>query len=905
MKKRLSTVITFCFCIAQLLSQTAVKDLTCEHLKDPIGIDAKQPRFSWKLTNPQRNVVQKAYQIRVATNNFFLSKNMVWESEKVNADESILQAYKGTKALLSGTRYYWQVKVWDNKGNESMWSEAAFFETGMLNPSDWRAAWIDPEKVIDPKAQQPSPLLRKEFNIAKKIAWARLYITSRGLNEVHINGKRVGDYYFTPGWTSFKNHLQYFTYDVTDQVKQGQNAIGVMLGDGWYRGFLGWANVRNHYGERLALLAQIMVQFTDGSTQFIGTDGTWRCSSKSPVVNSDLYMGETYDARLEQKGWTDVGFKENNWSSVNVVDYPLSNLVAPQGQPARRIEEIKAKQIIKTPEGDIVYDFGQNMTGWVKMKMRGQAGKTVTIQHAEVLDKKGNFYTTNLRAAKCEVNYTFATNGEETYEPHFTFFGFRYVRIKNAPNEPRLEDLTAVVVHTDMPKTGEFSCSDPLINQLQHNIQWGQKGNFLDVPTDCPQRDERLGWTGDAQAFARTAAFNYNVAGFFNKWLNDVSADQQASGAVPFVIPDVLSRGAPQVSAGWGDVALVAPWTMYTVYGDKQILERQYPSMKSYVEYIRKKSGDTLIWKGGSVFGDWLFYHPRETKHREADGYTDHDYIATAFYAYSTNILAQTAEVLGKKEDAAFYKSLFERIKKVFIEEYVTPKGRIASDSQTAYVLALYFGLLPEEMRPMAAKYLVADIKSRGNHLSTGFLGTPYLCHVLSDNGYTNVAYDLLFQPTYPSWLYPVKMGATTIWERWDGIKTDSTFQDAGMNSFNHYAYGAIGDWMYRNTAGIEAGSAGYKRIIFQPLPHEKLTFAKANFQSMYGNIQSSWERSGSNLKLSFSVPGNTIAVIRLPVADATKVFENGAALRGYATKVENGRVVFEVGSGEYVFEIK
>jgi alpha-L-rhamnosidase len=615
-------------------------------------------------------------------------------------------------------------------------------------------------------------------------------------------------------------------------------------------------------------------------------------------------MGETYDARAEQSGWADPSFNDAEWKPAIVKEYPLSDLVAPKGPPVRRIEELKAVKLITTPEGDKVIDFGQNLTGWVKMKVRGSAGTIVKLEHAEVLDKKGNFYIENLRAAKCEINYTLKGLGEEVYEPHFTFFGFRYLRVKNFPTALTLDDFTAVVVHSDMPKTGEFTCSNPLINQLQHNIQWGQKGNFLDVPTDCPQRDERLGWTGDAQAFARTAAYNYDVSGFFSKWLTDVAADQQKTGAVPFVIPDVLSRGGPQTSAGWGDVAVIAPWTMYTVYGDKRLLETQYPSMKAYVEYIRKTAGDSLIWKKGSVFGDWLFYHPRETKHSEADGFTNHDYIATAFYAYSTHLLQQAAEALGKKEDASFYKNLFSKIKENFIQEYFTARGRTASDSQTSYVLALFFDLMPENLRSKAVEYLVNDIKGRGNHLSTGFLGTPHLCHVLSQNGKTDVAYDLLFQETYPSWLYPVKMGATTIWERWDGIKTDSTFQDAGMNSFNHYAYGAIGDWMYRTTAGLEAGKAGYKHIIIQPQPTVKLDNAKATFNSSYGEIESGWTKTATGHSFSIKIPANTTATVKLPVSDLSKVTEKGETLKGYSTKVENNQVVIEVGSGAYVFDI-
>ena len=486
-----------------------------------------------------------------------------------------------------------------------------------------------------------------------------------------------------------------------------------------------------------------------------------------------------------------------------------------------------------------------------------------------------------------------------------------HVEVNGFPGELKPDNLTGVVVHSDMPVTGKFECSNPLVNQLQHNIQWGQKGNFVDVPTDCPQRDERRGWTGDAQAFCRTAAFNMDVSSFFSKWLKDVAADQKPGGEVPDVIPDILNRQdavTAQPSAGWGDVSVIAPWTMYTVYGDKAFLENQYQSMKSWVEYIRKKAGNSYIWKGGSKYGDWLFYHPPVNNHTEHDGYTDHDFIATAFYAYSTSILAEAATALGKTDDAQMYSDLFNKIKEVFINEYVTDAGRVGTNSQTSYVLALKFRLLPELLRSKAAGFLAEDIRQRGNHLSTGFLGTPYLCHILSDNGYTDLAYDLLLQEEYPSWLYPVTMGATTIWERWDGEKTDSTFQDPGMNSFNHYAYGAIGDWMYRVSAGIETMGPGYKHIIIQPHPSKKLTYSKASFESSYGTIASGWERKDGKVIINVMIPVNTSATLILPASGQNKVTVDGKPLSENPDlkdiKFSDNKLSLQTGSGEYTFEI-
>ena len=625
---------------------------------------------------------------------------------------------------------------------------------------------------------------------------------------------------------------------------------------------------------------------------------------------NDIYNGETYDATKKLTGWNLTGYNENAWKPVVIGKYNNGNIIASEGSPVRKIQEIKPVKIFRTPKGSLIVDMGQNMVGWLRLKVSGPKGSVVTLRHAEVLDKFGEFYTTNLRLAKCQLNYTLAGTGEEVYEPRFTFMGFRFVEVTGFPGELTADNITGVVVHSDMQVTGSYESSNKLINQLQHNIQWGQKGNFVDVPTDCPQRDERLGWTGDAQAFSRTAAFNFDVSSFFTKWLKDVATDQKPGGEVPDVIPDVLNKQDAKTaspSAGWGDVAVIVPWTMYKVYGDKKLLETQYPSMKAWVDYIRNKAGDSYIWKGGSKYGDWLFYHPNINDHSAADGYTEPDFIATAFYAYSASLVALAAKELGKSDDEKFYTDVFNKIKNVFNHEYVTPAGRIGTNSQTSYVLALMFNLLPEDLRGNAAQLLVNDIKSRRNHLSTGFLGTVYLCHILSQNGYTDVAYDLLLQETYPSWLYPVKMGATTIWERWDGQKTDSTFQDPGMNSFNHYAYGAIGDWMYRVSAGIEANKPGYKGITIQPHLTKKLNYSKASFESAYGTIASGWERKDGKILIKVTLPPNTTATIILPLSDEGKVTESGKAIKENPNfkdiRVLQNSVMFETGSGQYIFE--
>lgn len=885
-----------------------VYDLSCEHRTNPVGTDVSNPRLSWKIGSDAYNVMQSAYSVRVSTSPKFTSSSMVWQSGKVASDESVLIRYAG-QDLKPGQRYYWQVRVWDNRGKASKWSETAFWETGLMSQVNWKAKWIEMEG--DTNRYSPSPHFRKEFTISKNIANATVYVTSHGFYELHLNGKKVGDQVLTPGWTTYGKRIQYQVFDVSGQLTKGKNAVGAVLGDGWYRGTLAWGNNWAVYGKRLGLLMQLRIVYTDGTEELIVTDSSWKANNDGAIRKNDLYNGEIYDASKKLTGWNLPDYDDSKWQPVRIGNYN-NNIVASEGAAIRKIQEIKPVKVFRSPKGSLLVDMGQNMVGWIRLKVNAPKGTLITIRHAEVLDKYGEFYTENLRSAKCQIDYTAGGTGDEVYEPRFTFMGFRYLEIKGFPGTLTSDNITGIVVHSDMPVTGGYESSSALLNQLQHNIQWGQRGNFVDVPTDCPQRDERLGWTGDAQAFSRTAAYNFNVAAFFSKWLKDLALDQKQDGAVPDVVPDVLNKqdavtAAP--SAGWGDVALITPWTMYQVYGDKEFLESQYTSMKAWVEYIRKKAGDSFIWKGGSKYGDWLFYHPPVNNHSEADGFTEHDFISTAFFAYSADLLSKTAGILGNRADEKFYSDLFENIKKVFIREYVTPAGRVGTNSQTSYVLALMFNLLPEEQRAAAAKFLVDDIRGRRNHLSTGFLGTPFLCHVLTQNGYTEVAYDLLLQETYPSWLYPVKMGATTIWERWDGQKTDSTFQDAGMNSFNHYAYGAIGDWMYRVSAGIETQTPGYRNLLIKPHVTQKMDMSKATFESSYGRVVSGWERKDGKLWLTVEIPANTSAEIMLPADSPDKINLNGLPLTENRivtkTTVENGRVVLKTGSGKYLFEME
>ncbi len=897
----LITVISLCNAGEKL----SVDYLRTNYLVNPIGIGDVQPLLSWEIKSKNQGVMQTAYQIRAALSEKELvsGKNLIWNTNRVNSELSNQILYQG-HSLKSARRVYWQVKVWDNYKQSSSWSKPAFFETGLLEPSDWKAEWIEPDLDEDETKSCPSPLLRKNFELKKEIRSARVYVSSHGLYLLKINGKKVGEDLFTPGWTSYNKRLQYQVYDVTSQLKKGTNALGILLGDGWYRGFLVWKNNRNCYGKKLAAIAQLKIIYQDGIEELIGTDSSWKSSTEA-ILSSDIYHGETYDARQEKTGWDLPAFDDSDWKKVFVRDYSKNILIASEGVPVKIMQTIRPIAQITTPKGERVFDMGQNMVGWIQFKLKGNPGDKITLKFAEVLDKDGNFYTTNLRAAKVTDQYIFKGSGIESYEPHFTFHGFRYVMIEDYPGEVKLEDLTGKVIYSDLNMTGNFECSDSLINQLQHNIQWGLKGNFLDVPTDCPQRDERLGWTADAQVFAPTACFNVDASAFFIKWMKDFISDQRNDGAVPHVVPNVIGDGYG--STAWGDAATIIPWDIYRIYGNKRILETQYESMKSWVNYMWNQCKPTsLIFSTGYHFGDWLAYSTNNSDYPGAT--TSKDLAATAYFARSVNILTNVAIILDKKEDADIYQKLWNDIKKAFQQEFITPNGRLSSDTQTAYVLALSNNLIPEELEKVSAKRLADDVR-KFKHITTGFLGTPDICETLTRYGYVEEAYRLLFRKEYPSWLYPITRGATTIWERWDGIKTDGSFQNPGMNSFNHYAYGAIGNWMYSTVAGIRnaPGSLGYKKIIIKPYPVKELTYAKANYHSIYGEISSFWQMTDNRFKLQTIIPPNTTAIVYVPSIVSESILVNGMPLSKNSSVrligIEEDGTLVEIGSGEYHFE--
>ncbi len=877
-------------------AQLQLSSLTTDYKTNPIGIDNPVPELSWVIQSDQYNTMQESYEIRAALDPADLAKKkkQLWNTETVASSQSLHIKYLG-QAPRSHQRIYWQARVVDNHGKKSKWSDPAFFEMGKLESKDWLADWITPAWEEDPLKSEPSPYLRKEFTLDKSIKQARLYISCQGLYQAEINGLRVGDQEFTPGWTSYDTRLQYQTYDITSLLVQNQNAIGIVLGDGWFRGNLGWIDGRNNYGDKLAAIAEIIVEYTDGTSAVISTDESWKATT-GPILESDIYNGEVYDAGKVLSGWSKIGYDDKSWKGTTRMEISKEKLIAPEGPPVKIVNKLEPVSIEKREEGWLV-DMGQNMVGWIRIKASGKSGDVLTLRHAEVLDREGNMYYDNLRAAKCTNTFLLKGGAEETFEPHFTFQGFRYVMVSGYPGELTKDKIRGMVIHSDMEPSGTFECSEPLLNQLQHNIVWGLKGNFLDVPTDCPQRDERLGWTGDAQVFAPTACFNMNAATFYRKWLKDLAADQREDGAIPHVVPDILGgMGA----TGWADAGVVIPWVVYLDYGDLTVLENQYESMKAWIGFMKERAGEDLIWTGDFHYGDWLAFASTRSDYMGA--YTLKDLIATAYYSYSSSIVAKTAALLGHDKEAQFYAQLSEQIKEAFNDEFVTPNGRLVANTQTAYTLALAFDMLDEETAEKSAAYLASDVEEF-RHITTGFLGTPLISLTLTAVGRNDLAYGLLNRTEYPSWLYPVTMGATTIWERWDGQKPDSTFQDKGMNSFNHYAYGAIGKWMYQVVAGIgiDENNPAYKHIIIQPKPGGGLSFARASHQSMYGEIKSGWNLEGEKLTMEVKIPANTTASIHIP-GEAINVDINGSALvdMDLDYKIVGGETIVSTGSGTF-----
>ncbi len=722
--------------------------------------------------------------------------------------------------------------------------------------------WISSRLTGGANCSAPSPYFRKSFSLDQPVTQAHLDITALGLYEAEINGKAVGGRVFAPGWTDYNKRVQVQTYDVAALLQLGENVLGAILGDGWYCGHVAWKG-RRIYGDRPALSAALEIHFHDGSSMTITTDTTWQTGTGA-ILQSDFLMGEDYDARLDPEGWSSPGFSARGWETpVPAVLTHEPELSESIGPGVRRLGELSPSLLKDGPvwlHNHRIFDFGQNFSGRIRITVKARRGAVVRFRYAEILNPNGSLYVENLRGARCTDYYTCKGDGDETWEPRFTFHGFRYVEAETSQLGPdgRLE-IIGIVLHSDTPPTGTFQCSNPLLNKLQHNIVWGQKSNFLEVPTDCPQRDERLGWTGDAQVFVRTACFNMDVREFFHKWMRDARDAQSPLGGVPSVIPDKdFIPGREDGGPAWSDATVICPWTIYLCYGDKTILENHYESMKRYVAFLVNQQSKNLIrchpdkveWGG---YGDWLALDGSGV----LEGITPKDLIGTAFLAYDAELLAKIATVLGHEADADKFRSLHTEVVTAFQKRFLTEDGLLTSGTQTAAVLALQFDLVPANLIETVARGLAHHIQERGYHLATGFVGTPYVLDVLEAHGFLEVAYKLLEQESFPSWLFPVKNGATTIWERWDGWTPEKGFQDKSMNSFNHYAYGAVGAWMYRTVAGLELDPSdpGYGTIIFRPRPGGTITSAAASLLTPHGKAAIQWELKNKELHVELTVP--------------------------------------------------
>jgi alpha-L-rhamnosidase len=747
----------------------------------------------------------------------------------------------------------------------------------------------------------PAPYLRTTFKVGQRVVRATLYASALGLVEAHLNGKRVSEDFFTPGWTDYDQRVHYRTYDVTSLVKKGENALGAILTDGWYCGYIGYGGKRDYYSTLSRARLQLQLDYADGSSQVIGTGPDWKART-GPLLEADFLKGETYDARKELNGWDQPGFDDDNWQPVFADHEVLPLMQAHPGPPIRVIAEFKPKSISEPKPGVYVLDLGQNFAGMARLKVHGNAGQKIILRFAERLNPDGTVYTANLRAARATDAYICKGGGVETWEPHFTYHGFQYVEVTGLKSPPTEDMVVGLALSSDTPVVGGFNCSDPMLNQLHNNIYWTQRANFMDIPTDCPQRDERLGWTGDAQVYIRTATLNCDVESFFTKWLVDLDEDgQRADGEFPMVAP-VKVAGADGGPA-WADAGVICPWTIYDVYGDRRILERHYDAMAKFIAFCQNRSKPDLLPPDQyHCFGDWLNINDDTPK----------GVIYMAYFAYSTKLTARAAEVLGKTDDAAKFNGLFNRIKAAFNQAYVTDDGRIAGDTQAGYVLALAFDLVEGERAKQAADHLVENIKKRDWHLSTGFIGTKDLMLVLAKIGRNDVAYRLIYNDTFPSWGFSIKHGATSIWERWDGWTPEKGFQNIGMNSFAHYSFGAVYQWMVENIGGIRADSPAYKHIIVAPQLDARLTHAKVGYDSIRGPIATDWSHEGDNLVLNVTIPANTTATVYLPLNPATAsntVTESGHPLNQASgvklLRMENNCAVLEIESGTYHFVVK
>ena len=931
------TALLFLFAVLIVLAQSGEQsamnknvvpaDLRCEYLVDPLGIDEVKPRLSWitLVLNKTRGHMQTAYQILVASSEKKLKADEgdLWNSGRVESSRSNQIEYNG-KPLGSRMRCYWKLRIWDKAGAVSAWSNPAFWSMGLLEAADWKAKWIGTRPIVltgdtqqdsIARLMTPSPLLRKSFLNKNRISRATLCVTALGLYEVKLNGKRVGDHELAPEWTDYRDRVQYQTYDVTGLVAKGENVLAATLADGWYVGAIGsFGDLVLNRGRSYAsldrkLLLQLEIETVDGQLVQVVSDESWRVNPDGPVRSADIYLGEIYDARKVPKGWEKPGFDDSKWERATVYPSPSAALVAQTNEPVRITHQLHPLAIREPSRDTYIFDMGQNMVGWCAIKIDELDGREVTVRHGEMLTDDGQLYTANLRAATATDEFTSDGKGAEIFEPRFTYHGFRYVEITGLSKPPTLDMVVGKEVASSVAPTGSLECSNKDLNQLWQNIRWTQWDNLIGIPTDCPQRDERLGWMADAQVFSQTAIDNCDMAAFYTKWTQDIRDAQREDGAYPDVapVPSILPfYNAP----GWADAGVIVPWRLYQNYGDTRVLRKHYESAKRFIDFVHSKNPN-LIWTEavGNMYGDWLNGNTIVAEDYPRTGaQVPYCIFNTMNFAHSTQILSDMARVLGYADDATMYAKLAADIRSALLQEFVDKDGFITDNTQAGYALALGYDLLPESMQKEALEHMLSSLADYDFRISTGFLSTIRLMQELVRWGYADMAYQLIESHRFPSWLYQIDQGATTIWERWDGYVKGRGFQDPGMNSFNHYAIGSVGEWMYSNVLGIQRqpGEPGFQHFVIRPQIGGTLTWAKGTYRSMYGDIVSGWRLNDGVLRMNLEIPANTSAQIYVPTQNRSTIKEAGVAADQSAgvrfLRTEGDAAVYEVLSGKYDF---